>query len=196
MQLKIQDELLNVFIKGTYLPKDKNAVAVVGSRKISTRGQKLAYDFAFYLAKNKFTIVSGLALGVDTLAHSAALDADGRTIAVLAHGLDRVYPQENKKLAEKIIKHGCLLTKFKECTTPVGKNFLARNQIIAGLSRAVVVIEGEKRSGSISTANHAANLGVEVFAIPGSPATDWLIENGANIANKPEDVLDYLNGRY
>ncbi|CAN5332938.1 hypothetical protein BH10PAT1_BH10PAT1_0310 [soil metagenome] len=186
---------MDFFIKGTYLESDHNAVAIVGSRKISSRGKDLAYKFAFELAKNKITIVSGLALGIDTVAHTAALDADGRTIAVLAHGLDRIYPKENKDLSERIIKNGCLLTKFKDGTIPFAKNFLARNELIAGLSKAVVVIEGEIRSGSISTANHAANMGIEVFAVPGSGATDFLIENGANIANSPKDILDYINGR-
>ena len=187
---------MNFYIKGTYLEIDKNAVAIVGSRITSERGEKLAYKFSYELAKNNITIISGLAKGIDTIAHQAALDANGRTIAVLAHGLDRVYPAANVGLANEIIKHGCLITKFKEGTTPFAKNFLARNQLIAGLSKAVIVIEGEKRSGSISTANHAANLGIEVFAVPGSPATDWLIENGANIANSPQDIFDYLNTTY
>ena len=183
---------MNLYIKGNYLESDKNAVAIVGSRITSRRGEKLAYKFAFELAKNNITIISGLALGIDTVAHNACLAAGGRTVAVLAHGLDRIYPAANVGLADEIIKSGCLITKFKEGTTPFAKNFLARNQLIAGLSKAVLVIEGEKRSGSISTANHAANLGIEVFAVPGSPATDWLIENGANIANSPQDILEYL----
>ncbi len=182
----------SLYVKGTYLESDKNAIAIVGARKLSERGKLLAYKFSFELAKRGITIISGLALGTDTTAHKAALDADGRTIAILAHGLDRIYPKENIGLADEIIKHGCLITAFKEGTIPVGKNFLARNQLIAGLSKAVLVIEGEKRSGSISTANHAANLGIEVFAVPGSPATDWLIGEGASVANKPEDILDYL----
>jgi DNA processing protein len=184
---------MNFFIKGNYLETDKNAIAIVGSRKISKRGEKLAYKFSYKLSQAGFTIVSGLALGIDTIAHNGALDAGGRTIAVLAHGLDRIYPPANIGLADEIIKNGCLITKFKVGSLPLKKNFLARNQLIAGLSKVVIVIEGEKRSGSISTANHAANLGVEVFAVPGSPATDFLIENGANIATSPEDILDYLN---
>ncbi len=183
---------MNLFVKGTYLDEDENAVAIVGTRKISSRGKKLAYKFSFELAKRGITIISGLAIGVDTIAHEAALDANGRTVAVLAHGLDRIYPNQNKKLAEKIIKQGCLITKFSPGTTPLAKNFLARNQLIAGLSKAVLVVEGKERSGSISTANHAANLGIEVFAIAGSPATDWLIGEGANVANSPQDILDYL----
>ncbi len=183
---------MKFFIKGTYLDSDKNAIAIVGSRKMSERAREVAYKFSYELAKKGITIISGLAVGVDTVAHEAALAANGRTIAVLAHGLDRIYPNQNINLANEIVKHGCLITKFKEGTIPVAKNFLARNQLIAGLSKAVLVIEGEKRSGTISTANHAANLGVEVFAVPGSPATDFLIENGASITTKPQDILKYL----
>lgn len=192
MRIKIQDEDLDVFVKGNYLEEDRKAVAIVGTRKMTKRGEEVAYKFSYKLVRNGITIVSGLARGIDSVAHRAALDAKGRTIAVLAHGLDRIYPAENRELAEKISRHGCLMTKFPKGTIPLPKNFLARNQIIAGLSKAVLVIEGERRSGSISTANHAANLGIEVFAIPGSPATDWLIENGASVANKPEDILEYL----
>ena len=192
MQIKIQDNFLDVFIKGTYLKKDKNAVAIVGSRKVTLKGIENTRLYSSFLAKNGITIVSGLALGVDTIAHESALDAKGRTIAVLGHGLDRIYPTQNEELAKRIIKNGCLMTKYEEGTIPFPQNFLARNQIIAGLSKAVLVIEGERRSGSLSTANHAANLGIEVFAIPGSGATDFLIENGANVANKPEDILDFL----
>lgn len=183
---------MDLFIKGTYLETDKNAVAIVGSRITTQKGREMAYKFSSELAKNGITIISGLAKGIDTVAHTAALKSGGRTIAVLAHGLDRIYPLENEKLAGEIVNHGCLMTKFKEGTVPIPQNFLARNQLIAGLSKAVIVIEGQKRSGSISTANHAANLGIEVFAVPGSPATDFLIENGANIATKPEDVLSFL----
>lgn len=193
MQIQIQDQLMEVFVKGTYLETDQKAVAVVGTRSPSKRGRELAYKFSLELAKKGITIVSGLARGIDTRAHTGALAApQGRTIAVLAHGLDRIYPNENKALAAKITQNGCLMTKFPPETIPVGKNFLARNQIIAGLSKAVLVVEGLARSGSISTANHAANMGIEVFAIPGSPATDYLIENGASVANKPEDILEYL----
>lgn len=195
MKVKTPNEILDVFTKGTYLEKDKNAAAIIGSRQMSPRGKKLAYEYSFNLAQKGITIVSGLALGIDTVAHKAALDAGGRTIAVIGSGLDVIYPKENKELAERIIKNGCLISKFKEGTPPFGKNFLARNKIIAALSRGVVVIEGQRRSGTLSTASHAADLGIEVFAVQGSPATDWLIEVGATIANSPEDVLDYINGR-
>jgi DNA processing protein len=193
MKIQIQDNEIEVFVKGDYLDKDRQAVAIVGTRKTSKRGEDMAYKFSYAFAKKGITIVSGLARGIDTRAHMGALAApQGRTIAVLAHGLDRIYPAENRELADKIIKHGCLMTKFAEGTTPLPKNFLARNQIIAGLSKAVLVVEGERRSGSISTANHAANMGIEVFAIHGSPATDFLIENGADVVRTPEDILKYL----
>ncbi len=186
----------NLFIEGEYLEKDKNAVAIVGSRRMSPRGKKLAYEYSFSLAKKGITIISGLAIGIDTVVHSAALDAGGRTIAVIGSGLDIIYPKENTELAKRIIKNGCLVTEFKEGTPPLGKNFLARNKVIAALSKAVVIIEGQRRSGTLSTASHAADLGVEVFVIPGSPATDWLIEEGATIAKRPADIIDYLDEPY
>jgi DNA processing protein len=120
------------------------------------------------------------------------LENGGRTIAVLGCGLDTIYPSENKNLAQKIIKHGALVSKFPPGTKPFGKNFLARNKTIVELSQAVLIIEGEKRSGTLSTAAHAANLGIDVFAIPGSEATDWLIEEGANSVKSPEELLENL----
>lgn len=179
-------------ILGKILKKDKNAVAIVGTRMPTTKGKKLAHDFAYFLAGNGITIVSGLARGIDTEAHKATLDAGGRTIAVIGSGLDVIYPPENKKLADEISKSGAVVSEFPNGTKPLAKNFLARNRLIAKLSKAVLVIEGKKRSGTLSTASHAANLGVEVFAIPGSEATDWLIENGASIARRPSDILQYL----
>ncbi len=174
------------------MTKTKFAVAIVGSRQMTPRGEKLAREYSTYLAKNKVTIVSGLARGIDTVAHKAALDAGGKTIAVLGSGIDIIYPPENKDLAEEIKKHGELISPFPKGTKPLGRNFLARNKVIVDLSDAVLVIEGKRRSGTISTANWAADAGKEVFAIPGSEATDYLIENGANIAHSPEDILNYL----
>jgi DNA processing protein len=172
--------------------KNKLAVAIVGSRQMTKRGEKLARQYSSFLAKNGITIVSGLARGIDTVAHRAALDVGGKTIAVLGSGIDIIYPPENRKLAEEIKKHGELISPFPKGTKPFGKNFLARNRIIVDLSDAVLVIEGKARSGTISTANWAADAGKEVFAIPGSEATDYLIENGANIANSPDDILNFI----
>lgn len=160
---------------------------------MTSRGEKLAWKYSTFLAKNGVTIISGLARGIDTVAHKAALASGGRTIAVLGSGIDIIYPPENKELAEEIKKHGEVISPFPLGTKPLGKNFLARNKVIADMSDAILVIEGKTRSGTISTANWAADANKEVFAIPGSEATDYLIENGANVANSPHDILDYLN---
>lgn len=181
-----------LFVLGKILKSDAKAIAVVGTRKMSPRGERLTCQFVKEFVKAGLTIVSGLARGVDTTAHQAALAAGGRTIAVLGSGLDIIYPPENKKLAQEIIKHGALVSPFPKGTAPDAKNFLARNRIIAELSLAVLVIEGARRSGTLSTAAWAANAGIDVFAIPGSEATDWLIDQGACIARTPKDILDKI----
>lgn len=185
--------MTDLFILGEILPKDKRAVAVVGSRIMTARGKALTEMFVKELVKADITIVSGLARGIDTVAHETALNAAGRTIAVIGSGLDVIYPPENKNLAEKISKNGAVISPFPEGTPPIGKNFLARNKIIIDLSLAVLVIEGRERSGTISTANYAANLGVEVFAVEGSEATDWLIEQGVSPIQSPQDIIEYIN---
>lgn len=195
---KISDFPKEIYVEGEILPRDSKAVAIVGSRITSKYGREVAYKFSYELAKNGVTIVSGLARGIDTIAHSAALDAKGRTIAVLANGIDIVYPPENTNLAKRIVKSGALITEFPAGIKPLPKNFLARNRIISGLSLAVLVIEGRSRSGTLSTATHAANQGREVFAVPGpinsslSALPNYLIENGAQIAKSPDDVFEYL----
>jgi len=187
-----------LYILGKILKRDSLSVAVVGSRTPTRYGIEIAYKFSYELAKNKVTIVSGLARGIDTVAHKAALDAKGRTIAVLGSGIDVIYPPENKSLAFKIIENGALISQFPPKTPPYGKNFLMRNALISKLSSAVLVVEGKRRSGTLSTATYAANQGREVFAIPGplnSPLSElplYLIENGARVATKPEDILEYI----
>ncbi len=182
----------NLFVLGKIEDLDKRAIAVVGSRKMSERGSKLTQEFVKELVKNKFTIISGLARGIDTVSHKTAIENGGRTIAVLGSGLDIIYPPENKNLAEEVIKNGALVSPFPYGTKPIGKNFLARNKIIVSLSQAVLVIEGERRSGTLSTASWAANLGIDVYAIPGSPATDWLIEEGANSVELPSELIENI----
>ena len=184
---------IEIHILGELKDIDKRAVAVVGSREMTTRGKKLTEEFVKELVKNKITIVSGLARGIDTVAHQTALKYGGRTIAVIGSGLDIIYPSENDSLAKAIAKNGAVVSGFPYGTPPHGANFLARNQLIVKLSLAVLVVEGKRRSGTISTANHAGNEGVEVYAIKGSEATDYLIENGASIANSPTDVIQYLD---
>lgn len=194
----LSDPPEQVFCKGSILPEDEVAVAIVGSRLVSEYGKRVTKKFASDLAKVNFTIVSGLAKGVDTVAHTEALKANGRTIAVLGGSIEKIYPPQNKSLADKIAKNGALLTEFPKGSKPLPKNFLARNRIIAALARAVIVVEGKRRSGTLSTAKHAAELGREVFAIPGpvnsplSEAPHYLIDNGARIARKPEDIFDIL----
>lgn len=182
---------LNVL--GKILPRDKRAVAVVGSRKMTQKGKTLTEKFVKELVKNNITIVSGLARGIDTIAHTVALENGGRTIAVIGSGIDIIYPPENNILAQKISKSGAVVSPFPNGTAPLGKNFLARNKIIVELSKAVLVIEGEERSGTLSTASHAANLGVEVFAVSGSPATNWLIEEGVNSVQSVDEIIEYIN---
>lgn len=178
---------------------DKRAVAIVGTRHPTKYGEEMAYKFSFELAKNGVTIVSGLARGIDTIAHSAALDAGGRTIAVLGSGVDIIYPPENKALAARIEKQGKMVSPFPLGTKPLGRNFLIRNGLIVELSLAVLIVEGRERSGTLSTATHAANQNKEVFAIPGplnSPESflpNYLIANGARIATSPEDILEYIS---
>lgn len=193
--MKINEEL---FVLGEILPSDKLAVAIVGTRNPSEWGKKKTKEFSNYLAKKGVTIISGLARGIDTIAHEEALRAKGRTIAILGSGIDIIYPPENKNLAQKIIKNGAIISQFPKGTPPLGKNFLIRNGLIAKFSICTIVVEGRLRSGTISTATQAANLGKEVFAIPGpkdNPASQaplYLIEQGASIANSPKDVWEYL----
>ncbi len=187
-----------LYISGKIKKKDKKAVAIIGSRKMTDYGKRTTARFARELAKNNVTIISGLARGIDTIAHKAALSAGGRTIAVLGCGLDIIYPPENKTLAERIKKSGAIISEFPLGTKPLAKNFLTRNRIISGLSLAVLVVEGARRSGTLSTASWAANQGREVFAVPGpidsplSAAPLFLIENGAQIARNPKEILDLI----
>ncbi|MEK7188588.1 MAG: DNA-processing protein DprA [Patescibacteria group bacterium] len=182
-----------LYVLGKILDSDQSAVAIIGSRNMTQHGKKIAWDFSYFLARKGITIISGLARGIDTIVHQAALKVSGRTIAVLANGLEKIYPPENSKLAQEIIKSGAVVSEYPPGAKMEPKNFLVRNRLISGLARGVLVIEGKARSGTLSTASHAANQGREVFAIPGSLATDWLIEQGASVATTPKDVLDYLD---
>ncbi|OGM14865.1 DNA protecting protein DprA [Candidatus Woesebacteria bacterium RIFCSPHIGHO2_02_FULL_42_20] len=187
-----------IYISGSFKEIDSNAVAIVGSRSMTTYGRQVTTRFAGFLASRGVTIVSGMARGVDTMAHVAALAVHGRTIAVLGSGIDVVYPPENVKLFQKIVACGAVVSQFAPGVKPLPQNFLMRNKLIAALSKAVVVVEGARRSGTFSIANHAANLGREVFAVPGpinsplSGTPNFLIDQGARIATKPEDILDVL----
>ena len=175
-------------------------LAIVGSRETNSYWKDIAYKFSYEIAKSGIPIVSGLARGIDTIAHRAAIDAGGTTIAVLGSGIDIIYPPENKDLAREIEKHGKIVSPFPKGTPPLAKNFLARNKIIAEMSQAILVVGGKRRSGTLSTAAAAANLGREVFVIPGpmndpySEAGLYLIENGATVVEDPKEIIDYMRG--
>jgi DNA processing protein len=188
-----------LYVRGKLLPSDDFAVAMVGTRRISAYGQQITRDTSLYLAGHGLTIVSGLARGVDALAHQSALQAGGRTIAVLGSGVDVIYPPEHRKLAEAIIENGAVISDYPLGTQPEGVNFPPRNRIISGLSLATVVVEAGERSGALITSDFALEQGREVFAVPGnilspvSKGTNRLIQKGAYALVSPQDVLDVLD---
>lgn len=191
-----------LYVRGTLGQDDDVAVAIVGTRRASVYGRQVAEELAAYLARNGVTVVSGLARGVDTYAHQAAVKNGGRTLAVLGCGVDIIYPPENRKLGEEVIAHGALVSDYAPGTPPEASNFPPRNRIISGLSRASVVVEAGETSGALITASFAANQGREVFAVPGniySPlckGTNRLIQQGATPLLKMEDVLQMLGMEY
>lgn len=188
-----------LYVRGRLLPSDDFAVAMVGTRRISAYGQQITRDTSLYLAGHGLTIVSGLARGVDALAHQSALQAGGRTIAVLGSGVDVIYPPEHRQLAEAIIENGAVISDYPLGTQPEGINFPPRNRIISGLSLATVVVEAGERSGALITADFAVEQGRDVFAVPGnvlspvSKGTNRLIQKGAYALVSPQDVLDVLD---
>lgn len=189
-----------LYVRGALLPKDANAVAVVGSRHPTPYGKRIAERLAGDLARAGVTIVSGLARGIDAAAHRGALQAGGRTLAVLAGGLARIYPPEHKGLAEEVAARGAVLSEALMDQEPLAALFPGRNRIISGLSRGVVLVEAAERSGALITADHAADQGRIVFAVPGpvdSPAsagTNNLLRQGATLIRGADDVLEELGG--
>ncbi|MDY7039958.1 MAG: DNA-processing protein DprA, partial [Chloroflexota bacterium] len=188
-----------LYVRGDLCPEDEWAVAVVGTRRATAYGKEAARVLAGDLARNGVTVISGLARGIDAWAHQAALEAGGRTIAVLGCGVDRVYPPEHRKLSEAIIAHGALVGEYALGTPPEGRNFPPRNRIISGLALGVVVIEAGAGSGALITADYAADQGREVFAVPGnifnrsSEGCNALIRDGAHPVSNVNDVLEVLN---
>jgi len=175
------------------------SVAIVGTRKCSTYGKNVAEKFARELTEIGITIVSGLAYGIDTFSHFSALNAKGKTIAVMGTGLDIIFPSTNKKLAEKIIENGCLISEYPLSTPPLKHHFPERNRIISGLSSGVIIIESPLKSGSLITSKYALEQNREVFAIPGSifsktsEGANELIKAGAKLVNNVNDILMELN---
>ncbi|PKM78880.1 MAG: DNA-protecting protein DprA, partial [Firmicutes bacterium HGW-Firmicutes-13] len=161
-------------------------------------GKRTALNISRYLARSGFTVISGLARGIDTFAHSGALEAGGRTVAVLGSGLDIIYPRDNEGLAEEIIKNGALVSEFPLGTLPLPGNFPRRNRIISGLSTGVVVVEAAERSGALITADCALEQGKEVFVVPGnidspySKGCNKLIKEGAVLVEEPAHILQEL----
>ena len=176
----------------------KNNIAMIGSRNCSSYGERAAKDFAYNLAKEDICIVSGLAKGIDSFSHIGALNAKGKTIAVLGSGLDNIYPKENIKLVEEIIKNnGLVISEYPLGTKPLKHHFPARNRIISGLSDSVLVVEARKNSGTNITVDFALEQGKDVFVIPGniysktSDGTNFLITEGAIPVLSYKDILDY-----
>lgn len=168
-----------LFVRGELLPEDDQAVAVVGTRDPTDRAAALAEDIATQLARRGLTIVSGLAIGVDTAAHRGALRAErGRTLAVLGSGLRVIHPRSNAGLADEISERGALLSECLPNAVPRGPSLMARDRITSGLSRAVIVIEAAQDSGSVDTGRKAARQGRLVLAVPGSPGTEELLRSG------------------
>ncbi len=189
-----------LYFRGDWQPSDTGAVAIVGSRSCTGYGKRIAEQIAKGLVRANITVVSGLARGIDGAAHRAARDAGGRTIAVLAGGLSEIYPPEHSDLANEIAACGALISETPMTVAPQPGMFPARNRIISGLCRAVVVIEANARSGALITARHALEQGREVFAVPGnvdsaaSAGCLELIRNGARLVRSSEDILDDLKG--
>jgi DNA processing protein len=188
-----------LYLRGDLTPGDEWAVAIVGTRRITSYGRQVTEEVASTLARNGVTVVSGLARGVDAVAHQAALNAGGRTLAVLGNGVDRIYPPENRRLAEQIISQGALISDYPLGTPPEGTNFPPRNRIISGLALAVVVVEAGLDSGALITSTFAAEQGRDVFAVPGSilahqsKGTNRLIQDGAHPLLDPQEILEVLN---
>jgi DNA processing protein len=192
---QIYDPPLVLYVRGAMSDRDAVSVAVVGSRRTTLYGQEMARKLAYQLARLGVTVVSGLARGIDTHAHRGALQAKGRTVAVLGCGIDIVYPPENRELLEQIAQTGAVATEFPFGRTPDRQSFPMRNRIISGWSLGVVVVEANLRSGALITAHQAAEQGRQVFAVPGradsilSRGTNRLIKDGAKLAEDAEDVL-------
>jgi DNA processing protein len=189
-----------LYVRGTMEERDAQAIAIVGSRSCTDYGRRMTTRLAGDLARAGYTIISGLARGIDGIAHRAALQAGGRTLAVLAGGLSRIYPPEHRGLASEVEAAGALLTESRMGQEPLASLFPARNRIISGLSRAVVLVEAAEKSGALLTARHAAEQGRVVLAVPGqadaasSAGTNALIRQGAVLCRGADDVLEELHG--
>lgn len=193
------DKPIAVYIKGSFLDSDENSISIVGTRKMSAYGKRAAREFSSFFAQNSITVISGLARGIDAQSHQSALEKGGRSIAVLGNGILIDYPPENAALKREISQNGAIISEFPLLRQPDKTTFPRRNRIIAALSKAVLVIEAAKRSGALITARYAAQYGKDVFALPQniySPygeGANFLIQNGAEIALSPGNLLERLS---
>jgi DNA processing protein len=195
---EIYDPPALLYVRGELKREDELAVSIVGSRKTSPYGRWITEKMGQELARHGVTIVSGMARGIDSLAHWGAISGGGRTIAVLGCGVDVIYPSENRNLLTKIIDQGAVLSEFPMGTPPEGGHFPRRNRIISGLSIGVVVVQASGKSGSLITAGYALEQGREVFAVPGnvgaegSQGTNQLIKEGAKMVESSDDILEEI----
>ncbi|MCB9492201.1 MAG: DNA-protecting protein DprA [Dehalococcoidia bacterium] len=196
---EIDDAPPVLYVRGTLSPDDDYGVAVVGTRRATAYGRQATAELSRGLAAAGVTVVSGLARGVDTIAHRTALDTGGRTIAVLANGLDTIYPPENRRLAEEITEHGAIVSDYPLGTKPRADFFPRRNRILSGLSLGTLVIEGDVKSGAMITAKFATEQNRDVFAVPGSIFSPQsrgplsLIRDGAMPISSAQEILEALN---
>ncbi|MFH1552782.1 MAG: DNA-processing protein DprA [Candidatus Omnitrophota bacterium] len=195
----IYDPPAGLYCRGSLLPDDINAVAIVGARKCSAYGLGMAEKLAFDLAEKGITVISGMARGIDSAAHRGALKAGGRTIAVMGSGFRHVYPSESERLVRAISECGAVITEYSSDIMPSKSTFPRRNRIISGMAKAVVVVEAARKSGAMITVDLALQQGREVFAVPGradfytSSGTNSLIQNGAKLVMNAQDVLEELD---
>ncbi|MBP7059739.1 MAG: DNA-processing protein DprA [Lachnospiraceae bacterium] len=196
---EIPDYPLGIFHFGKPIPNENICVAIVGSRRCTTYGSKAAEELAYVLGKSGFTIVSGMARGIDSHAHCGAVKAGAFTVAVLGCGVDVCYPPESQKLYMDISKNGCIISEYPLGQSPLPKLFPQRNRIISGMSRHIIVTEARAKSGSLITADLALQYNRNVYAVPGrmydplSEGTNLLIENGANLITSPENMLKLIS---
>lgn len=185
-----------LYVKGQLMENDAIAVAIVGSRSPTTYGKLVTEKISMELSARGVTIISGMARGIDSIAHKSAIARGGRTIAVLGCGLNVIYPPENFKLMDEIISHGAVISEFPMSARPDKMNFPQRNRIISGLSLGTLIVEAAEKSGSLITARHAVEQGREVFAVPGSinspksKGANKLIKSGAKLVENAEDIID------
>lgn len=196
---EIPDAPLGFYMIGDMPDENINKIGMIGARKCTQYGAMNAYKFSKELCENNICIVSGMALGIDSMAHKGAIDNNGLTIAVLGCGVDIIYPPSNKNLRDSIIKNGCIISEYPPKTPPYASHFPARNRIISGLCSAIVVVESAKKSGTLITVGQALDQGRDIFAIPGninnamSEGTNNLIKDCAFPLTHIDDILSVLN---